>query len=370
MNVAVVGGGPAGSLLAWRLAGDGATVTVFDHSHPREKPCGGGLTARALDRLPPAPAGDPLPVRQVDRCRFESGAGDAVEVALARPVGIASRRALDGWLLRRAQSAGARHVAERVTGVARGAVRTAAGGERRFDLVVGADGASGVVRRTFLGPLPPARLCIAAGWFARGGSEMVIRFTPGLAGYLWLFPRLDHVGVGICAPLGAAPTRQVIARLTAEVARSFPALAEEDPPRYAHVIPSPSADPSSILEAGGEGFALIGDAGAFADPITGEGLFFALRSAEVLADTLRDGGSPRAYAQRALEEFGRDLLKSAALRARFFAPGFTARMIRYARRSAAVRAVLGDLVLGEQDYRTLKRRLLRALPAFLWQVAR
>ena len=38
---------------------------------------------------------------------------------------------------------------------------------------------------------------MAAGWFAPGSSEMHIRFTPDLAGYLWLFPRRDHVSVGI-----------------------------------------------------------------------------------------------------------------------------------------------------------------------------
>ncbi|HXK08875.1 MAG TPA: FAD-dependent oxidoreductase, partial [Vicinamibacteria bacterium] len=54
MEVAVVGAGPAGSLLAHHLARDGAAVTVFDASHPREKPCGGGVTSRALRLLPPA----------------------------------------------------------------------------------------------------------------------------------------------------------------------------------------------------------------------------------------------------------------------------------------------------------------------------
>src|SRR5206468_10013165 len=105
MRVAVVGAGPAGALAALRLAGDGAGVTVFDASHPREKPCGGGLTAKALRLLPAAPAADPLPVRYVDRCRFDAGQGDSVEVALARNVGISSRRALDAWLLRRAVAA-------------------------------------------------------------------------------------------------------------------------------------------------------------------------------------------------------------------------------------------------------------------------
>ena len=92
MKVAVVGAGPAGALAAARLARDGAHTVVFDASHPREKPCGGGLTAKALRLLPTAPTDDPLPVRFLDRCRFDSGAGDSVEVRLDRPVGIASRR--------------------------------------------------------------------------------------------------------------------------------------------------------------------------------------------------------------------------------------------------------------------------------------
>lgn len=370
MRVVVVGGGPGGALLAYRVAKDGAAVTLFDHSHPREKPCGGGFTPRALDLLPPAPDHDPLPVRLVHTCRFDSGAGDAVELELPRPVGIGSRRLIDAWLLRRATQAGARHVAERVAVVQPGLVRTTTGREERYDLLVGADGASSLVRRTFLGPLPPTRLAMAAGWFARGEAEMIVRFTPGLAGYLWLFPRPDHVGVGICAPLASVPTRQMLARLEAEVARAFPALSDDEADRYAHLIPSPTTDPASILEMAGPDWALVGDAGALADPITGEGIFFALRSAELLADTLRAGGSPRAYAERAYEEFGRDLVKAAALRDRFFAPGFASRMVRYARRSPAIRRVLADLVLGDQGYVGLKRRLLRTLPAFLWEAGR
>ena len=149
-------------------------------------------------------------------------------------------------------------------------------------------------------------------------------------------------------------------RLESEVARAFPALLDQEAPRYAHTIPSPSADPTSILEIGGERWALLGDAAALADPITGEGIYYALRSAELLAETLRGDGSPRRYPERALADFGRDLLKAAALRDRFYAPGFAARMVRFAARSGAVRDVLGDLVLGTQGYVGLKRRLLRA----------
>jgi len=368
VRAAVVGAGPGGALLAWRLARDGASVTLFDASHPREKPCGGGVTARALDLLPPAPPDDPLPVRLVETCRFESGMGEGVEVPLTRPVAVAARRELDAWLLRRAVAAGARHVAERVTGVdGRGRVRTSAGRADEFDVVAGADGAGSVVRRTMLGPTPKERLMMAAGWFARGTAPMVVRFVTELSGYLWLFPRRDHVGVGICAPLGAVPTRLMLDRLEREVARSFPAALEEDAGRYAHTIPSPSEDPRSILEIAGPRWALVGDAAALADPITGEGIFFALRSAAVLAETLKETGSPAGYPERALEDFGRELNKAATLRSRFYSAGLAQRMIAYAARSRAIRRVLADLVLGEQGYRGLKRRLLRAGPRFVME---
>jgi flavin-dependent dehydrogenase len=365
MRVAIVGAGPAGTLLAWRLAGDGARVTLFDPSHPREKPCGGGVTPRAVDRLPPAPDDDPLPGRRVHTCSFDSGEGERVEVTLPRPMVVASRRQLDGWLLRRATAAGARHVTERVRAVeSDGRVRTGTG-EAVFDLIVGADGATSLVRRRFLGPLAPARVVMATGWFARGSAQASVAFVPGLPGYLWLFPRPDHVGVGICAPLGVVPTRQLLDQLRRTVARDHPALVDDEAKHYAHTIPSPDTREGSILEIAGPRWALVGDAAALADPITGEGIHHALRSAELLADTLRDDVSAAAYPGRVLEDLGRDLLKAAAVRGRFFRPGFPGRMVRYSIWSPAVRQVLTDLVLGEQGYLGLKRRLLRAGPRFL-----
>jgi menaquinone-9 beta-reductase len=370
VKVAVVGGGPGGALAAFHLAQGGAEVTVFDASHPREKPCGGGLTARALALLPPAQVGDPLPARLVRSCRFDSGAGEYVDVPLERDVAIASRRALDAWILRRATNAGARHVPERVVAVdAGGGLATAPGRRASLDVIVGADGATSLVRRTLLSPIPAARLEMALGWYAAGTSEMLVRFTPGLPGYLWLFPRPDHVGVGLCAPLQAVPTRRLWERLEHEVARAFPALSDLEAERYAATIPGPSADPSSILEIAGERWALVGDAAALADPLTGEGITYALGSGKLLAETLLAGDPPTRYPERVLEAFGRDLVKAAALRERFYAPGFTSRMVRYAAASGAIRDVLGDLVLGDQGYRGLKRRLLRKLPAFVVQAA-
>lgn len=369
MKLAVVGAGPAGARLALDAARDGARVVVFDPAHPREKPCGGGLTAKGLAEVPAAPAHDPLPARFVADCRLESGEGEAVRVSLDRPVAIVSRREFDAWLLRRAQDAGAEHRAERVVEVdGDGSLRTASGERMRFDAIVGADGANSLVRRTFLEPTPPERRFVAAGWYAPGDSEMVVRFLPGVAGYLWLFPRRDHVAIGVGAPLRRFATRELLARLEAEVERDFPRLAGVLS-RYAHTIPSPSADRASILELAGPRWALVGDAGALADPITGEGLYYALRSARVLADVLRETGSPAGYPTRALADFGHELLASARLFDRFYAPGYARRMVRYAQRSHAIREVLGELVLGDQGYVGLRRRLLRALPRFLWDSA-
>jgi len=51
-NITIVGGGPAGAYLAYLLAKEGIEVTIFDDSHPREKPCGGGISPKALERFP------------------------------------------------------------------------------------------------------------------------------------------------------------------------------------------------------------------------------------------------------------------------------------------------------------------------------
>ena len=65
MDVAIVGAGPAGSWAAYLLASRGARVTIFDGSHPREKPCGGGVTGRALSLVHDAINGTALATQRI-----------------------------------------------------------------------------------------------------------------------------------------------------------------------------------------------------------------------------------------------------------------------------------------------------------------
>ena len=109
-------------------------------------------------------------------------------------------------VIARAEAAGTSVRREKVVAVVRdGAmrVRTASGREDGFDLVVGADGVSSRMRAALSARLEAEDLSQAVGYYVPGRSDDVARlaFSPTLRGYLWSFPRVDHLAVGACAPL-------------------------------------------------------------------------------------------------------------------------------------------------------------------------
>ena len=115
--------------------------------------------------------------------------------------------------------------------------------------------------------------------------------------------------------------------------------------------------------ASGDDWALLGDAAGFADPVTGEGIYYALRSAELFADAYLEGKLEE-YEPRWRADFGAELRRASQMRRRFYgnfwgAP-FTERMIEFARGHRGVKRVLGDLVAGEQGYTDLKKKLARS----------
>lgn len=140
-DVAIIGAGPGGAWTAYLLARCGARVLLVDPSHPREKPCGGGVTGRALSIVVDAFAARELPAVHIRAVRFaDTVAGDSALVrledgaTLGGTLVVASRRDFDGLLLSAARRAGAELLADRVTDITSGRagfrIYTAGGGAR------------------------------------------------------------------------------------------------------------------------------------------------------------------------------------------------------------------------------------------------
>jgi len=366
-DIAVVGGGPAGAWTACLLAARGARVAIVDGSHPREKPCGGGLSARALDLLRPLGPSRPIPGVTIGHGNFSDGRAD-VDIELT-PAGtgtpallVASRRDLDLTLLEAALAAGAELVAERVLGIERRdggwTIRTA-GGAVECGRLVGADGANSLVRRTVARPFPRAALSIASGYYVHGlsASHIDIVFTQSPAGYLWSFPRPDHLAVGVGAQADEATSAQLFEMAAAwidqRVGPSRGALT-----RYSWPIPSLSEADLQQETSAGDRWLLVGDAAGLVDPITREGLYYALASAQLAATSLLQDHASRQYLEGLRGGIHHELRKAARMKDGFFRSAFTGLLIRALQRSPAIRHLMAGLVSGTQTYAGLRRRLL------------
>lgn len=397
-DVLIVGAGPAGSFAAERLARGGARVALFDGRPSRDaKACGGGVTSKALKAWPfLLEAGG----RTVDEVELYAPAGGRVRLKLDEPFAIYSRRALDSYLLGRARRAGAKIFEGRVSASPEKSseghwtVRGRGGESWGGSVLVAADGANSAIARRLAGPLANSEMEVAFGYRTplNEGEDTptVIAFLPGWAGYAWAFPRLDHISFGIATAQDAFDHKALDRMLWdfmvgyyrtrgAAGAPSWRGGVEADrggieeglrrvAERYAARIPGLTPETLDRRRAAGDGWALLGDAAGFADPVTGEGIYYALRSAELFAEAFL-AGDPAAYGRAWRADFGRELRRASQMRGRFYGSiwggPFTDRMIKFARAHPGVRRTLRELVAGEQGYvglkRTLARRALRPL---------
>ena len=378
-DVVVIGAGPAGCWASRTLAMRGARATLVDGSHPREKPCGGGVTGRAL-----ALVASGIDVSTLSRCRIRSArfVDTARGASVCVPLGdgdldVASRTDFDGALLSASLAAGTHFLEARVVDLRRdgGAfvVHTSAG-SIRAPRVIGADGANSLVRRRLAEPFARADLSVASGYFVHGqtSDEIVIELLADPPGYIWSFPRPAHLAIGICAQADAGVTSTALRDRTRAWIRAM-RLDDRAIVPYSWPIPSLSARSFGTLTTSGPGWCLVGDAAGLVDPITREGIHFALLSGQWAAETMASESlqAHREYRARVGDEIVPQLSRAARYKAGFFRPSFTRLLVDALEHSARVRTVMASLVAGTQSYKSLKWSLAQTVEVGLaWQLLR
>lgn len=389
----IVGAGPAGSFAAERLAGAGVRVALFDGRPEGEpKACGGGVTSKALKAWPHLLE---AVGRTIDELDMYSPSGKHLHLKLDEPFAVYSRIAFDTFLRERAREAGAQVFADKISGQGfkrtddAWTIKTKSGAEFSCQYLVGADGANSAIAKRLAGPLPPAEMEVAFGYRAplpeSPDAATVVAFLPKWVGYAWAFPRIDHVSFGIATTQDAFD-HEALDRLLWDFMVSYYEVAHvgnaramrlwsrkrdeaefknlrPKAERYAARIPGLAPRTWDTRKACGDGWALLGDAAGFADPVTGEGIYYALKSAELFAKAYLKG-QPEEYERLWRADFGGDLKRASQMRRRFYgnfwgAP-FTDRMIEFARGHRGIRKVLGELVAGDQGYVGLKKKLARS----------
>jgi geranylgeranyl reductase family protein len=374
-RVAILGGGPAGSVAAARIASAGLDVVVLDEKLAWEKPCGGGITYKAYTRYPYL-IENSIPKRQVATTVLSDQRGGEVTLRLRHPLLIYSRYDLNGMLLRRAEEAGAQIEKERVIGLDRqngGWAVNTRHGKLDADYVVVATGARNSLRN--VGTEWTAKdTMVALGYYIPVEQKHIdVQFFPNFEGYIWVFPRANHLSAGICGK--GEPSQKMRQRLERFLAgRGIPL---KDATFYGHAIPALERPSFFRNRVSGEGWMAVGDAAGLVDPVTGEGLYYAIRSGDLAAEAVlsdRHAPSERHSLYRSLvhSDMIEELAFGASLARRFFLQRFLfssvpARMIELMRRSPTMRDIVQDLFAGTQSYTNLKRRLLDGLNGTLFE---
>jgi geranylgeranyl reductase family protein len=308
-DVIVVGAGPAGSTAAYSLAREGVRVLLLDKAtFPRDKPCGGAISARAMRELPI----DPQPVVEylVERMEFSfRGRGRFVRGGGSPLAYMTQRRRLDHFLVEHAVRAGAdfRDGAD-VSEVSERGARVD-GSWIDSELLIGADGVNGPTARSL--DLADSRIYGVAleGNLAhdlvdpeRWQSTVVCELGTIPGGYCWIFPKGNHVNVGVGGWESAGPTLRTHLKEFCR-RRGLDHSKLQDVRGYR----LPGRRPGAPL---GRGRALlIGDAAGLVDPLWGDGMsaaFLSSRLATKVALDLLAGRATdlEAYPRSVVCEFG------------------------------------------------------------------
>ncbi len=376
-RVAILGGGPAGAFAAEQLASAGLSVQLFDEKLAWEKPCGGGLTFKAYSQYPFL-LQNSTPKRMVHETVLAAPRAGEVSLPLDAPLLIYSRFDLNRMLLERAEGAGAQIEKARVTEMARSGagwrLRTNAG-TAEADFCIVATGARNPLR-DFGTELKSQDTMSALGYYVPGEQERIdIQFLPQLEGYIWIFPRCGHLSVGICGK--GEPASALRKRLEGWMQER--GISWKDGTFYSHLLPALDTRSWKQNRVSGEGWMAVGDAAGLVDPITGEGLYYAIRSGDLAAQVLLDDSRSlesrvEEYRRTIRRDFAADLEFGSRLARRIFQGRFLfgsipQRMVQFTRRSPSFSVIMQDLFAGRQQYLGLKKRLMSNLNGSLYEIA-
>ena len=360
----IVGAGPAGSTAARRLAQQGARVLLLDRARfPRDKPCGGAVSIRAANE-----AGiDLTPVieRTVTEVRVSFRLGRPFQRSTPEALTYMTQRCrLDAYLAEQAAAAGVdfrdalsvREVDMTDDGVL---VRTN-GDTYRARTLVGSDGANGIVARALgLAPTGGAAVALEGNVPAEDGLmatwERAIALDLGgiPGGYGWLFPKGEHLNVGVGGWRWVGPTLR--GRLGALCRYLGLDEAKLEGLRGHHL---PMRTPGAPIVRGRA--LLAGDAAGFVDPLSGEGIHAALLSGRLAAEAIGshlagETTGLAAYESAVERELMRDIEVSRKLQAIF--QRVPRPCVAALQRSETFWRGLCDLVRGDTTYAQLRRRL-------------
>jgi geranylgeranyl reductase family protein len=338
----VVGAGPAGCAAAYDLASAGRSVLLLDkNDFPRPKACAGGLTAKAVQTL--RYSIDPVVKQVVRRVKLEATSFSPIVLKSREPICVMTVRAeLDEFCLDKTIAAGAcfRRISA-VQGIVRSGddVHLLTDSTRyRARFLIGADGASGQMRR----------LCADGSCFSPGfalevkvvmphnDTDLTFDFASVSNGYAWIFPKGDHLNIGVYSPSSTAHLTR--GRLLEYVKEKLGTDAvDQVVGQYLGISAGGCQNVRPDLR---DRVFLTGDAGGFVDALTGEGIYGALLSgqaaaAAVISDTHAGGTAKEAFAGH-LADYRQTLRFSSRAAAAFYANparGFKAMRFPFVRRS-------------------------------------
>jgi geranylgeranyl reductase family protein len=372
-KVGIVGAGVGGSYLAYLLAREGVDTIVFDFRAPHEKLCGGCVTSKAVERFSIINE-LPCPRYQVRRSTIISPHNRIVTIELDKPVTMFNRRDLDYSMLAVARQLGAHFRKEKVLGFTREENHWrifTEKGDYKAEIVVGADGALSRTRKALQPPPTKTDYLFALECFVDvKGDSIIFKFFPDLHGYLWEFPRVDRLGVGIVSKYGRSTVyHDMKKKLLDYIEGHFPTQKREISLRGAY-IPLFSAEDIKGQRICSGNWALIGDAASFVDPISGEGIYYAMYSADILASCIiRNDVS--LYGRLCEESICENLYKASRSFEWFYGGEFIETMIVLAVKSRTLREMMSEVMGGGLSYLSWKwefvKYWVRLCSAWGWQ---